>query len=352
MTPSWTINGRFLTQPATGVQRFARQIVTAMDSQVTEASKFNLLVPSGAKAIAGLSNIGTNIAAPGRGHLWEQTSLPYQMDGRLLSLCNTGPLAAGQQIVCIHDANVWDFSASYSLLFRTFYKALIPALARRALKVLTVSRASADTLIAHGIVKASKIEIVSNGHEHVFGWDASRSVFSGPDRSPLRPFVFALGSRAPHKNLDLLLKIAPQLDDMGLDLYVSGASLGIFSSETLRDVPKNVKMLGFVSDDDLAALYKQAVCLAFPSFVEGFGIPLVEAMAFGCPIISSDTSCMPEICGEYAQYASPFIPEAWVEGIRAIHTDKDRRHRSATSKLAKYSWAKSASDVIALCRNY
>jgi len=101
-----------------------------------------------------------------------------------------------------------------------------------------------------------------------------------------------------------------------------------------------------VSDDDLALLYAKALCLLFPSFVEGFGLPLIEAMAFGCPIVSSDTSCMPEICGPHAVLLSPEEPSAWADSVAAIQTRGRTVCKDLTDRhLEKYSWKGSAAKL-------
>lgn len=346
----WTINGRFLTQRTTGVQRYAREIVSAMDAHIASLegrqSDFRLLVSKGAETLPALRRIETRRIGERQGHLWEQLSLPSEAQDGLISLCNTGPIAVARQIVCIHDANVWTFPSSYSRAFRLAYRTLLPILGRRARKILTVSRSSADALIALGIAPAGKIEIVPNGYEHVLRWDSHRSRLFDALPAERRPFVFALGSRAPHKNVGLLLKIAPKLDELGLDLYLSGGTSSIFSTQGARTtaLPANVRMLGYVSDDDLALLYERALCLAFPSFVEGFGLPLVEAMAFGCPIVCSNTSCMPEICGDDAVYAGPDDPDAWVKAFRGLIVAKQTREM-ADIRPPRFSWMASAAKL-------
>lgn len=336
----WTINGRYLTQPTTGVQRYARQLTLALD-RISANGDFRMVGPMGVKDVPAFKNITVKEDGSGRGHLWEQISLPRLVSGGLISLCNTGPIAVRQQIVCIHDANVWTYPSSYSTSFKAAYRFILPLVARRAAKVLTVSAASADALMSFGIAPRSKIEIVPNGHEHVFGWNADNSdVLKGSENQ--RPFVFAVGSRARHKNIDMLLRIADQLDQIGIDIYISGKAASIFPGDAEVSIPANVKILGYVTDDDLAKLYKSALCLAFPSFVEGFGLPLVEAMSFGCPIVSSNTSCMPEICGNYASYAAPDDDNGWVKSIAQVKGLEVPRVADS-SQLARFTWSRSAS---------
>ena len=146
MQRRWTINGRFLTQPMTGVQRYAHEIVCAMDSLMAEQHplarglEIEILVPPGAESSAAARLIESRSVGSVGGHAWEQAVLPASLNGGgLLSLCNTGPVTANKHIVCIHDANVWNAPQSYSLAFRGLYRVLLPALGRTAWGVATVS---------------------------------------------------------------------------------------------------------------------------------------------------------------------------------------------------------------------
>lgn len=365
----WSINGRFLTQQVTGVQRYATQLTQALESVVNVANAPDCLeiVAPRRTPSPEFTKLPFRQAGQHKGQFWEQLSLPRSTAGGILSLCNTGPVLRRKHFVCIHDTNVIDFPQSYSPAFRSYYRLILPLLGRTASLVLTVSKKSADLLMRHGIAKSRKIEVISNGHEHVFGWDAANSTLlkAAP---PERPFVFVIGSRAPHKNVALIHRIAPALDKMGLDIYISGGKSAVFSgsdkhlqngtkstvtNSTVTNSTGNIRYLGYVSDDDLADLYAKATCLLFPSFVEGFGLPLVEAMAFGCPIISSDSSCMPEICGDHAELVSPRSPEQWVEGVRRILEYPDKTSPATLKKhLEKFSWRRSAEKLFELMDSF
>jgi glycosyltransferase involved in cell wall biosynthesis/GT2 family glycosyltransferase len=356
-TPPFAVNGRFLTQPMTGVQRYARNVVTAMNAALSELGANAPIIAPPSASDPGLSTMPLISAGPLAGHAWEQTVLPAQWRGRLLNLCNTAPAVKADQVVCIHDANVFVAPESYGPAFRAVYPPLQRLLARRAARIATVSTYSARQIAQYLPVRAADIVVLPNGHEHALAWDPALArigptIVAGARERSDRGFVLALGSRARHKNLRLLLDVAPEFAAMGLDVVVAGGGADIFASETLPSVP-NVKVVGYVTDHDLAYLMDRALCLVFPSWTEGFGLPIVEAMARGCPVVSSDRASMPEVCGDVALMAPPDDPAAWVHHVRALAMSPDLRQDLAglgRERLRLFSWADTAAGYIELMR--
>ncbi|MCS4094114.1 glycosyltransferase [Rhizobium sp. BK176] len=351
MSASFVVNGRFLTHNVTGVQRYARNVVSAMDG-FDRARQSIVLAPAATKN-PGYSNLGFIAKGALMGHGWEQVDLPIQLGGRrLLNLCNTAPAIKSDQIVCIHDANIFAAPASYSRGFRAVYHNLQPILARRSARIATVSHAAARQIARHLPVSLNSIAVLPNGHEHALSWDPGRATLA-PDLLTSRnhrPYVLVLGSRARHKNVSLLINIASALDQMGVDIIIAGGGDGIFTQEALQG-RDNVQLCGRVSDDDLAYLLDRALCLAFPSLTEGFGLPIVEAMARGCPVISSNCASMPEVCGDAALLASPFDPIQWIEHVRSLLQSKDLRDElkgRGLDNVRRFSWKRSAEGYLDL----
>ena len=351
MARQWTINGRFLTQPRSGVQRYAAEIVQALDALIADGHPLardlnvEVLTPAHNKRTLPLRAVTQRMAGRSSGHAWEQLSLPRHCRGGLISLGNTGPVLARHHVVCIHDVNTRVFPASYSRPFRLLYRTLIPLLAHTATRVVTVSEYSADELIRLGIARAAKITVIPNGHEHALRWRAEHS--EATRAAAGRNTILVIGSPAPHKNVGLLLGMANRLATSGFRLAIAGASdARVFARKGgERLAASNISWLGRISDNELAALFTDCLCLAFPSFVEGFGLPAIEAMAWGCPVVASDCASLPEVCGEAALYAPPTDPDAWLaqftklrkaDGLRASLVAKGR------AQAAGFSWRSSA----------
>jgi glycosyltransferase involved in cell wall biosynthesis len=199
-------------------------------------------------------------------------------------------------------------------------------------------------LVKYGVCRQEKIFIAPNGHEHVLRWDAQRA------RLPLigtlkRPYVLLLGSSAKHKNIDIVLEQAPAFDEAGIDVVVAGGVSNIFAARAEAARRPNIHHTGFVGDDELAALYENALCLAFPSRTEGFGIPPLEAMAKGCPVVSSNAASLVEVGGNAVVYVDPDDAARWRDAIIGLSANEHYRMSLAAKgrqRVALFSWKRSA----------
>jgi glycosyltransferase involved in cell wall biosynthesis len=348
---SWAINGRYLTQRTTGVQRYAQEIVASLgailseDDDMVRRLSIRLVLPPGAEIKPARLQIDIRQTKFGSGHVWDQFVLPWYARSGVLSLGNFGPIFVRNHIVCIHDANTFVEPDSYSRAFGSSYRTLLPLVGRRASRVATVSQFSADMLVKYGVCRQEKIFIAPNGHEHALRWDANRAQLPLLNVLKRRPYVLLLGSRAKHKNVDVILEQAFELDAAGIDIVVVGAPSSIFSATAPVLQRSNIYHAGYLGDNDLAALYEGALCLVFPSKTEGFGIPLLEAMARGCPVISSNAASLMEVGGDAVAYVDAGQGENWSsaiiglsvnEGLRAIMSARGRKRASL------FSWKRSA----------
>jgi glycosyltransferase involved in cell wall biosynthesis len=186
--------------------------------------------------------------------------------------------------------------------------------------------------------------IIPNGHDHTKRWTPCHSAATRAAAGPNT--IVLIGSTAPHKNIALIVDLAPRLHAAGLRIAVAGLSDPRVFATTAAGLPtQNVTWLGRLSDSELAALLGDCLCLAFPSFVEGFGLPPLEAMTLGCPVVVSDRASLPEICDKAALYASPKDPDAWLAQFVRLSRDPELRARMierARVRASNFLWTKSA----------
>jgi glycosyltransferase involved in cell wall biosynthesis len=338
------INGRFLTRPATGVDRFASELLRALVA-LGAASGARVLVPRAAPLVGSIpQGLALELSGGGAGHRWEQWTLPRLARGEpLINLCNTAPLLRENQLVVVHDAATLANPQNFSFTFRSWYRVMLSALTRRTRVLVSVSRFSADELTRFFGRRARGVEIVGEGGEHILREPADTSILT---RFGLRGrrFVLALGSASPNKNLSAIVAAMKLLDDPHLLLVAAGGGNNrVFSRARVSD-PRLVST-GYVTDAQIRALYEHAACFAFPSFYEGFGLPPIEAMCCGCPVVVSDRASLPEVCADAALYCDPDDPATLAAQLRRLlDSDSARQELSAAgrARAALYTWEKAA----------
>lgn len=350
MRRQWSINGRFLTQPVSGVQRYGVEILQSLDRLIVGGHglarnlDLEVIVPPSAIDVPKLEAIRVRRFGAAKGHVWEQTMLPFAVRGGLISLCNTGPIAVRKHIVCVHDVNTRLVPQSYSRNFRTLYRLLIPAIGKTAEYISTVSTYSARQIHRLGIAQPRKTVVIGNGHEHALSWVPAHSEKTRAAAGPNT--IVVIGAGAPHKNIGLLLSIADRLAEAGFKLALVGTrDLRIFGAAPSASAHGNVHALGRLTEGEIAALLQDSLCLAFPSIVEGFGLPPIEAMALGCPTVVSNRSCLPEVCGDASLYAAPTRADEWLERFTQLRDDPALRQRlieRGHERVKLFSWARSA----------
>jgi glycosyltransferase involved in cell wall biosynthesis len=158
-----------------------------------------------------------------------------------------------------------------------------------------------------------------------------------------RPYVLAVGTDSPRKNLGLLDAIAPGLASNGLDVAIAGSSRPYMPSGSAA---RSARRLGYVADADLPALYAGAAAFAMPSLYEGFGLPCVEAMAAGTPVVAADGAALPEACGGAALLADPDDPDAFAAALlKAAGPENERLTAAGRERAAGLTWERTAEAV-------
>ena len=291
------------------------------------------------------------------GHAWEQAVLPLaaRRSELLLSPANTAPLAGRRNVVVVHDTAPFQDPSWYGRAYGAWHRALMPRLVRRARLVVVPSGFVRDELIERFGVPDEQVRAVAPGVDDAFR--------EPPDPGPLRarlglerPYVLAVGTEGPRKNLALLDALAPLLANDGLEVVIAGSGRpylpgGVLNfpryaqeiQHTSASVPRR---LGYVAEADLPALYAGAAAFAMPSLYEGFGLPCVEAMAAGTPVVASDRAALPEACGGAALLADPDDPDGFAAALlRAAAGERKRLRAAGRERAAALTWDRTAREV-------
>ena len=275
-TPPWVVvNGRFLARRVTGVERYGREILRYFGGNIRlEATRRQGF----------------------RGHAWEQWILPSKLNrGSILwSPANTGPLLVRNQALTIHDLSPLEHPEWFRPGFAAWYRLFLPLLAMRVRKVFTPSEHVKQKVIRRFGLR--NVIVTPNGVDlSVFHPGAHQTRFDLP-----RCYVLFVGTLEPRKNLSLFLRAWNEIKDdfKEVSLIIAGAGGSVFKEIHLSQEVDRVCFLGYVDDETLAGLYANAALFVLPSQAEGFGLPALEAMASGTPVIVSDGGALPEVVGE------------------------------------------------------
>lgn len=349
-----SVNARFLTQRTTGVQRYAREIT------------IRLPLVEGVRSVTPLAPRMTKHDFPmeptmgGRlsGHLWEQTELPRMLPDTsdlLWSPCNVGPVAVRSHVVTIHDLFSITRPQWVSRAFRTWYSILLPVLARRASRVITVSEWSKSEIISHLGISDGKVHVIPEGVDARFSPPSSEELMRIKKKLDLPDeYILTLGSLEPRKNLERVVRgWANSSVGRGLPLLIAGGlgSKRVFGQQdeaSVLDAP-GVRRLGYVSDEDLPMVIGGATLLVYAALEEGFGLPPIEALACGTEVLTSNTSAMAEYCSEYCKLVDPTSVDSISMGIdSALAGLPDSRTRlvRADEVRRRFDWTKAAAATV------
>lgn len=349
------INGRFLTQRITGVQRYALEMTKALDHLISDDKtlqkhEYIVIAPQNVLYDIELQNMSFVQRGVLKGHFWEQLELPvYSRDGFLMNFCNCAPLLKRNQTVTIHDAAVSAVPHAFSLAFRTWYKLMFMWLGKSLKQILTVSEFSKKELHKYYGIPLNKIHVTYNGIDHIKKIKTDESVIIREGLKD-KKYILAVSSMNPSKNFSLILDVARLMPDVNF-IIAGGSNAKVFKSAGL-DVPNNAKFIGYVSDEELMALYRHASVFVYPSLYEGFGIPPLEAMMCGCPVVVSDIEIFHEVYGNSVEYCDCKDVRLW----RNVLTKLIETNCCLENMYCKYgeqfSWQKSVYILLKVIMNY
>jgi glycosyltransferase involved in cell wall biosynthesis len=318
------VNGRFLARQVTGVERYGREVLTALGDRLRVVR-------------TGEANQGW------RGHAWEQFILPGRVGaGEVLwSPANSGPLSVANQVLTLHDLSPLEHPEWFRREYARWYGLFLPLLARRVKRIIVPSE----------YVRRKALERFSLADERVVtipeGVDGQKF---RPSEVPKKPYVLFVGTLEPRKNLAGLLQAWKMLQGRHKDhtLVLAGGRGQVFSAQALDGKLERVRFSGRITEAELPELYAGAELFIQPSHDEGFGLTVLEAMACGTAVIAARSGALPEVTGEAGLYFDPAEPAAIAATMERCLDDPALRasmREKGLERAARFSWTESAERI-------
>lgn len=291
---------------------------------------------------------------------WDQVNLPYLAKKANLDVlhkpCFSAPvLYRGKIVLTVHDIIPIIFSGGLSFSSRTYWAKWMPFTFKKADKIIVVSQNTKRDLINYLKIPAEKITVIYEGgsFENLSFQVNEKIKHRIRDKYQLpRKFLLCVSTLEPKKNLPFLVEsfyLAKKKFKISEKLVIVG-KIGwkvdpFFKKLKEYNLEKEVILTGYISNEDLPIMFKMASAFVFPSLYEGFGLPVLDALQLGCPVIASNNSSLPEIVGKAGILADPRQIKEWVEAIGAMLTNRSLREKYKTlgvSQGSKFSWKKCA----------
>jgi glycosyltransferase involved in cell wall biosynthesis len=346
-------NGKFRARGLNGVHRVAARLIAEVDDLLAtdpapDDPPCALIVPKGCVEGPPLAAIQLIEDDRPASQSWEQLRLPRLAAGGLLvNLANLAPLAHRPKLTLVHDAQFLRADSSYPWRQRMGYRLLTPLMARSSARVLTVSAFSADELARGGVTGVAGAEVLHNGADHILEVAPDAGALTRLGLAP-RTYALIFGSPKAYKNNAVVFAAFAAGALAPLRLVVVGPPRAALEAAGLAP-PRDAVFAGPCDDATLRALYEGAEALLFPSRTEGFGLPPVEAMLCGCPVVAAPCGAVPEICGDAVRYADPDDPAAWRAALGNL--PREALAAAGYARAAQYTWARAGRNLLAVLRD-
>lgn len=344
----YAFNGRFLTKKATGQERFALELISHID-KICEKGEFCVVTSKLAKDLPKFENIEIVRVGTLKREAWEQFCLgPYLHKHHLkcVNLTTTFPLLHAD-VVCLHDVSVFEigrmFMHSAYGFFGTIWKRFLCRIAAKSAdKILTVSEYSRKKLNSILGISLEKIYVIYNAWQHFERVQADSTVLS---RFNLQKdgYFFSLSSLSPQKNFIWIKEVAKRNPNQ---LFVVTGKAEGFTKLGFEELKTdNIIFTGYLSDGEVKALMSNCKAFIHPAIYEGFGIPPLEAMSCGAPVIVSTATCLPEIYQDSAHYIDPYNYDVDLDKLLAEPVAPREK------VLERFDWSREAEKLLKILRS-
>lgn len=334
----YVINGKYLADRMQGLTRYVLELVKALDVIMEGSENIILVLPPNAENAPKLSKLRTEVIGKHTGLLWEQTDLRQYIKSRKNAICvnlgNVSPLFVQPGITAIHDVmykiNPSHYTTFKNRLSRYWHMFQYSYVTAHENVIITNTEFTRGEIEKYYPKAKGKIVLVPCGWQHVLEYNASADWNERYDFLKKNNYYFSLATLAKNKNLKWIIEAAKNNPNCVF------AVAGKYYETDKFDIPKNVHMLGYISDEDACALIRNCKAFIHPSLYEGFGVPPLEALALGADVICSNTTAMPEVFGKSVHYIDPLDWNVNIDDLLIQPVEPRER------VLEKFRWEKSA----------
>lgn len=333
------INARWLLNSPTGVERYAYEISRALHK---EGADVVLICPQHGTIHTDyhIEDIPLVRFGMGHSHIWEQLVLPWFFIGKkdyiLLSLMGLGSMAVRKKISTVHDLSFLYEPGWFSRSYYHFYRLMTPLAIRTSQAILTVSRFSKSEICRfYPWLRPEKIHVIYN---------AVDTQFFHPGEQEHKDYLLAVASLDPRKNLE---RVNRAHFGSGIPFQLAGGSGRAFANRVQEAT--EMTLLGKIDAEKLRTCYQEAQGLVYVSLYEGFGLPPIEAMACGCPVLAADIPVLREVCQDAAIYCDPQNEQSIREGLNRLAQMNEEERQEMVARgltnIQRFSWQKSAQKI-------
>jgi glycosyltransferase involved in cell wall biosynthesis len=259
-------------------------------------------------------------------------------------------------VISILDTTALAMPQHFNVWQRHYSRLLMPLSARRASMIVTISEQSKRDIVERLNVQPGKVAVTYLAASPAFQPVSGQAIAEVKQRYGLKSFILTVGTLEPRKNLSRLLQAYAWLNCSHQLVHVGPKGWqydNILAQLDRLGLRERVRLLGYVPLDDLVGLYNAASLFVYPSLYEGFGLPILEAMACGCPVVTSNVSAMPEVAGEAAMLIDPYDVQAIAGAIQRVLGDPalaDRMREQGFAQARRFSWERCAQETIGVYR--
>lgn len=346
-----------------GIGRSVRGLVSALaiidadtDYRLFIAGTSQQALPS--SLAANFSYYPSRISPKWWARIWHRAQIPYCVEYMLgkIGLYHATDFVLPpihkqtKSIITIHDLSYIRVPETASPSLKKYLDVVVPRSIARATHVHAVSETTRQDIITLYNTPPEKVSVIFNAVESRFKPEDVSKAILAKYHIPDAPYIISVGTVQPRKNYSRLVKSLAQLrQKYDVHLVIAGGR-GWLEDEFYATIIQTgmtdyVHVTGFVADEDLPALYSGALCMAYPSLYEGFGIPVLEAMACGTPVLTSTSSSLPEVAGDAAILVDPYDTDAIQDGLERLISDQDLQQilaEKGSLQAQKFTWEQSA----------